>query len=520
MYRLCIFFIFFIFLSLNVPLFGGDTTLYKIVTSTKPIKSLTKLNGILIVNRYDGVFEFDGENFFKTKIKEDKIEVTKNSNENWAKLVNPKLDYAQVELSNEGIYWVLIKNRFIYGFKIADKLKKSLPNLAIRGIYANNHSLLVSTYKGFYLNQKPVFPETLIFSNSNIIENKGHFYFVANGEMIFKMSVDGSELEKIIHRSKLEKINNAAVIIFYKGILYIGGEKGLALYDKNKKIQILKEGLEIHNMTIIKDKLWISASDGVYIIENKKLNKVFKINNSTGVFDLDGLIVSTCYEGLWTYDIQKNRLKNILAGSPYEKIETDAFYEDNYGNFWISTINGIIRYHRDNKNISTFLEGTEFNRRSYFFKGDTIYLGSNGNGLISFDIKELIAEDGINAPTKENFRFFYHATVIFMVGLLIVFFIRIISNPVNIIVDPPEEKVETDENIFFASLENYIRDHIDEVNVDQIKDQSGLTKYAFYTKFVNHFGKNPKEYLSDIKSKVLKERQNELTKKRNSLKEI
>jgi hypothetical protein len=517
MYKLCVFLI---LLGFNIPLFGRDTTLYKIVTSTKPIRSLTKSNGNIIVTRYDGVFEFDGENFFKTSINKEKVKVTNNGNENWAKLVNPKLDYAQVELSNEGIYWVLIKNRFIYGFKIADKLKKSLPNLAIRGIYANNHSLLVSTYKGFYLNQKPVFPETLLFSNSNIIENKGHFYFVANGEMIFKMSIDGSELEKIIDRSKLEKINNAAVIIFYKGILYIGGEKGLAFYDKNKKIQILKEGLEIHNMTIIKDKLWISASDGVYIIENKKLNKVFKINNSTGVFDLDGLIVSTCYEGLWTYDIQKNRLKNILAGSPYEKIETDAFYEDNYGNFWISTINGIIRYHRDNKNISTFLEGTEFNRRSYFFKGDTIYLGSNGNGLISFDIKELIAEDGIKAPTKENFRFFYHATVIFMVGLLIVFFIRIISNPVDIIVDPPEEKVETDENVFFASLENYIRDHIDEVNVDQIKDQSGLTKYAFYTKFVNHFGKKPKEYLSEIKIKILQEKQNELLKKRNSLEEI
>ena len=517
MYKLCVFLV---LLGINKPLFGRDTTLYKIVTSTKPIRSLTKSNGNIIVTRYDGVFEFDGENFFKTSINKEKVKVTNNPNENWAKLVNPKLDYAQVELSNNGIYWVLIKNRFIYGFKVTDKIKKSLPDLAIRGIYANNHSLLVSTYKGFYLNQKPVFPETLIFSNSNIIENKGHFYFVANGEMIFKMSVDGSELEKIIHRSKLEKINNAAVIIFYKGILYIGGENGLAVYDKNKKIQILKEGMAIHNLTIINDKLWISGGDGVYILEGAKLNKVFKINNSTGVFYLDGLIVSTCYEGLWTYDIQKNRLKNILAGSPYEKIETDAFYEDNYGNFWISTINGIIRYHRDNKNISTFLEGTEFNRRSYFFKGDTIYLGSNGNGLISFDIKELIAEDGIYTPSKEKFKFFYLATVIFMVGLLIVFFIRIIFEPVGIIVDPPEEKVEADENVFFSSLENYIRDQIDEVNIDQIRYQSGLTKYAFYTKFVNHFGKNPKEYLSDIKAKVLKERQNELTKKRNSLKEI
>ena len=517
MYKLCVFLI---LLGINIPLFGRDTTLYKIVTSTKPIRSLTKSNGNIIVTRYDGVFEFDGENFFKTSINKENVKVTNNVNENWAKLVNPKLDYAQVELSNEGIYWVLIKNRFIYGFKIADKLKKSLPNLAIRGIYANNHSLLVSTYKGFYLNQKPVFTDILDYSNSNIIEEKGYFYFIANTEMIYKMKVDGSELVKIIDRNRLEKINNASVVIFHKGKLYIGGEIGLAVYDKYKKIKILKKGIAIHNLNIIHDKLWISASDGVYVIENNNLKKVFKINNSTGVFDLDGLIASTSFEGLWTYDIQKNRLKNILAGSPYEKIETDAFYEDNYGNFWISTINGIIRYHRDNKNISTFLEGTEFNRRSYFFKGDTIYLGSNGNGLISFDIKELIAEDGINAPTKENFRFFYLASTIFMVVLLIVFFIRIIFKPVAIIVDPPEEKVEADENVFFSSLENYIRDHIDEVNIDQIRYQSGLTKYAFYTKFVDHFGKKPKEYLSDIKEKILQERQNELLRKRNSLEEI
>jgi len=517
MYKLCVFLI---LLSINIPLFGRDTTLYKIVTSTKPIRSLTKINGNIIVTRYDGLFEFDGENFFKTKIKEESIKVKYNPNENWAKLVNPKLDYAQVELSNDGIYWVLIKNRFIYGFKIADKLKKSLTNLAIRGIYANTYSMLVSTYNGFYLNQNPVFADSLKYSNSNIIEEKGYYYFVANGEMIYKMSIDGSVLEKIIDRSKLEKINNASVLFFHKGELYIGGEKGLAVYSQNKKIQILKEGIAIHNLNIIKDNLWISGSDGVYVLENNNLNKVFKINNSTGVFELDDLIVSTSFEGLWTYDTHKNRLKNILAGSPYEKIETDAFYEDNYGNFWISTINGIIRYHRDNKNISTFLEGTEFNRRSYFFKGDTIYLGSNGNGLISFDIKELIAEDGINAPSKENFKFFYIATVIFIVGLSVVFFLKFKLNPVDIKVDPPEVEVETDENIFFASLENYIRDHIDEVNVDQIRYHSGLTKYAFYSKFLDHFGKKPKEYLSNIKEKILQERQNELFRKRNSLEEI
>lgn len=111
---------------------------------------------------------------------------------------------------------MLVKNRFFYGFKVADKIKKLMPNLGIRGIYANNHSLLVSTYNGFYLNQKQVFTDILAYSNSNIIEEKGYYYFVANTEMIYKMSLDGSELEKIIDRSRLEKINNASVVIFHK----------------------------------------------------------------------------------------------------------------------------------------------------------------------------------------------------------------------------------------------------------------------------------------------------------------
>lgn len=66
MYKL---YAFFILLGINIHLFGRDTTLFKIVTSTKPIRSLTKLDGNIIIIRYDGVFEFDGENFFKTKIK-------------------------------------------------------------------------------------------------------------------------------------------------------------------------------------------------------------------------------------------------------------------------------------------------------------------------------------------------------------------------------------------------------------------------------------------------------------------
>jgi hypothetical protein len=496
-------------------MWGKDTTLYKIVTSPKPIKSLSNKNGRILVVRYDGVFEFDGDNFFKTNIKEEEISHTQSTHENWAKLVHPKLDYAQVELSNEGIYWVLIKNRFIYGFKTSDKIKKIFSNQAIRGIYAWRDSFLVSTYNGFYLNEKPVFPSLLIFSNGNIIAEKDYFYFVANAEMIFKMKKDGTEIEKIIHRSRLERINNVTVIRFYKGLLFLGGEKGLAVLKQNKTIQILQEDINIHNMNIIKDKLWISADDGVFILENNSLKKVFNVVNSTGVFEMDDRIVSTSFEGLWEYNPQNNRLKNILSGTPYEKIETDAFYKDNYGNFWISTINGIIRYYGDVKNISIFLEGTEFNRRSYFFKGDTIFLGSNGNGLIRFDIKELIAEDRIHVSSKDNINFFYLATIVLMTGLSGLLFIKIKLPPVNTDPDKLKEEEKFSDNEFFLSLEKYIFDHLDEVNIAEIRHRAKMSKYTFYNKFMKHFGKRPKEYLCEMKTKALQQRQNELLRKKN-----
>lgn len=489
----------------NLLLSGKDTTLYKIVTSPVSVRIITKVNGKVVVSRHDGVFEFDGENFIKTNIKEKNLKITHNPNLDWAKLINPRLNYAQVELSSDGIFWVLFKNRFIYGFKVMDKIKRSFPEHAVRGIFSDGKTQLVSTYKGFYLNSKPIYKDSLLYSNSNIIEENGYFYFVANSEMIYKMKMDGTELEKIIDRKRLTGINNAAVLHFYKGALYIGGDKGLAKYNNNE-IEIIQDGILIHNINVINDKFWVAADNGVYILKKDKLEKVFKVDNSTGVFTAGDMMVSTSYQGLWLFDAKKNRLENILAGSRHGKLETDAFYKDGYGNYWISTIDGILKYKVEDKIISTFLDGNEFNRRSYYFNGDTLFFGSNTNGLISFDVKELITEDANVSAENTTFRIFYIGSVILTVSLSLLLFFKIRTIKKNEVEELTTE-IENNENLIFLKLEKYIKDHIDEVNVDQIRFKTGLTKYAFYNGFVKHFGKKPKAYLSEVKSLALKEKQ-------------
>lgn len=499
------FYLVFFLLLCFFPSIGKDTTLFKIITSPKPIKEIIKVNGKIIAKRIDGNFEFDGENFTKINLKNSNTNIIFNANKEWAQRVNPNLDFAHVELSNEGIFWVLIKNRFLYGFKISNKIKREFPNHSVRGIYVNGDSLFVSTYQGFYLAANPIFPEILKYSNSNIVLNNGYYYFIGNNERLYKMKTNGDTLVELF-AGAFCKICNVSTVSFYKGKLYLGGEKGLGYYNEKGGLQTIQEGVAINSLHVLFGKLWAAADNGIYVLENESLVKISNVQSSTGLFLYDGNIVSTSYRGLWIFDVDNNRTTNILEGTRYEKIETDAFYADDYGNYWISTISGFLKYNVRSKNISVFLEGTEFNRRAYFFKGDTVLFGSNTEGLISFDIKDLIAEDGQYESTAENYSFLYMIIFLLTVSLMILLYFRTKQAvpdlpPVSL---PDKSPVEGN---YWVNLAQFIRENVDNVTVEEIRSHSGLTKHSFYSKFFQQFGKNPKEFLMEIKQMKLEEKQ-------------
>ena len=111
MKRYSLFFISFFYI---ITLSGRDTTLFKIITSPTPIRHMVKIDGKIILARYDGIFEFDGENFNESNYEYNDLSASLEKNEQWAKLADPKMDFAQVQLSSDGIYWVLIRNNFLY----------------------------------------------------------------------------------------------------------------------------------------------------------------------------------------------------------------------------------------------------------------------------------------------------------------------------------------------------------------------------------------------------------------------
>jgi hypothetical protein len=219
-------------------------------------------------------------------------------------------------------------------------------------------------------------------------------------------------------------------------------------------------------------------------------------------------LFSTGFEGLWECDIEDNKLINIFKGTVYEDIETDALYPDLFGNYWISTTDGILKYNVKDKKITTILEGTEFNRRSYFFNGGTLYFGSNSNGLISFEVENMIADDVMNSIEGKKGKFGYFLMVLFLMSFLVTFFIWFKRKQIPVYInDNSKQNKKIDTNKIFSDLEIYIRNNIDDLNVDQIRYRTGLTKYAFYTKFQAYFGKKPKELIAEIKEQIIAENQ-------------
>ncbi|MEY4029034.1 MAG: hypothetical protein RJA90_219 [Bacteroidota bacterium] len=492
-----------------ITLSGRDTTLFKIITSPTPIRHMTNIDGKIILARYDGIFEFDGENFKESNYEYKDLSASLEKNEHWAKLADPKMDFAQVQLSSDGIYWVLIRNKFLYGFRIIEKIKRILPEYSIRGIYVSGDSVYLATYNGFYLGNKQIYKDTLLFSNSNFWIDKEYIYFSANYEdHVYRVDKQFSNL-KIIMPGQVKNnfIAHISSVSIFNGYLYVGGQNGFGRYNEKSGFELIDKNVVVSNIHILKGKLWLACTDGIYVLEGDKLVRKFN-QGSTGLFPVGDKLFSTGFEGLWEYNVEANKWFNIFKGTVFEDIETDALYADLFGNYWISTIDGMLKYNIKDKKITTTLEGTEFNRRSYFFKGDTLYFGSNSNGLISFEVENMISDDVMNSIESKKGKFGYFLMVLILISFLITFFIWFKRKQMPVYIqDSSKQNKRPDTNKIFSDLEIYIRNNIDNLNVDQMRYQTGLTKYAFYTKFQEYFGKKPKELIAEIKEQILSENQ-------------
>jgi len=56
------------------------------------------------------------------------------------------------------------------------------------------------------------------------------------------------------------------------------------------------------------------------------------------------------------------------------------------------------------------------------------------------------------------------------------------------------------------NIEKYIKDHIEEITVEKLREDSGYTKNVFYRIFSEHYDTTPKQLIESIKEEKFRKR--------------
>jgi hypothetical protein len=444
------------------------------------------------------------------------ISVNNKINKNWKDLAKSKLDVKKVKDKN-GLHWVLVNSRFLYGYEIINAFNTTYQGLSPRGLFYQDSVFWVATYAGIFHNGKNLCSGVeKCYSNTNFLSENNQIYF-GGGNHLIKYDIDNEIFDTLINKTFFGQYNEISSVQKTENQFLIGSSKGLYVYDNNQRNQIL-ENTEIHSIKLYEDTFYVAAQNGIHLLPDNddNLNIVRSINfeGPIEVFPIKDQLFITSFAGLWV--VRDNKLENIFANTPYKDIQTVAIIDDDYGNLWISTEMGILLYNPTNKRINHFLDKYEFNRRSYLKVGEHIYFGGI-QGLVSFDPTEInnwVRVLGENLNQKSD------SSNINLIWLSLFGTIVVISILVRyILVYRKDDKLyrslsssDIDQSpIKVEDIEDFIRENLDTINVDQIRFATGLTRYTFYKRFEAVYGKSPKELI-----KELQEQPNRRFKPKNS----
>jgi hypothetical protein len=517
-----------------------DTLLVKIITSQYPIRELVSdVYGRVYVKTTQGVFEFDGEHFIETDIQLPVNETMvyyegslttleslrsrgilysyNHDPDGWSLKVNSPVGVTKV-LSNKGIYWVLFQHKYLYGYKILNNFKISFKETSSRGLYFDGQHLWVGTYDGIYRDGKRVLPDNLNFSNTNFTVFKDHLYFGGN-QSLYRYNFERDKIELVLIEKELKRLIEISSLVEFNNQLWIGGIDGIANYDGNG-LKIIKNGFKVNNLSKLFQRLWISTDQGAFYIDESKpeeLNQIKGLVNVTGAFEFGEKILFTSFHGLWEYDFKSNSFKNLLDKTNFSDVETTGVIGDNAGNLWIATSQGILCLRILTGEVFQYLENYEFNRRSYLKLGNLIYFGAV-QGLVHFNFEDIIKSQTVqNLSISNEFEpkstpfwvWIIFFSTLFMFLSVIIYFRSVRKRAFNDRIIQLQNEELHDGNLTFDKMEAYILEHIDSVNVDQLRLATGMSKYAFYMGFERYFGKTPKDVIFEMKKVVAQQKRKE-----------
>lgn len=537
---ICTLFLFNIFFYLN----GRDTTLIRIIDLEEPIRTIIKdSQGRLYVQVMDKVYEIKKNILVETDLKvnvndkiyfhdrqltsadkliEQGIKVPNKFYQNlaWNKFLaySGTENYCVAAKDNEGNYWVNNGSKFLYCFKIYDLFERSLNKISTRGIFEYKNKVFVNTYSGFFKDNSKLISD-FIYGSSNIFENSGNLYF-ASIDKVYSLNLENEKI-KIWYNDSLKKITNEiSCIMLFDNKFWIGSLNGLFSLKEDSTLKREEIKGIIHNLRVRDNKLYICSDFGIYVYQKGRFEKFPLLEPNiryNDIEEINGCFYIASSNGLIFFDPKNNFKKNVFLNSNnnYNLKECFSLEKDNYYNLWIGTVNGIIRYNLITEDGEVFYNEIEFNKKSTFKINDKFYFGST-DGYFKFTtnkFRERSDFENITISNNSKSKWFPFQIFVF-IGLSICFYVyhkwklTQVMNKKNIEFNFEDEPqiLNSGSTYTMSNIEKYIKDHIEDITVEKLREDSGYTKNVFYRVFSQHYDITPKQLIESIKEEKFRKR--------------
>jgi signal transduction histidine kinase/ligand-binding sensor domain-containing protein len=298
-------------------------------------------------------------------------------------------------------------------------LKKNIPT-PTRSIYARSDSLLfVNTDDG--LKKIEFKSDTLLIQHTaevssggwwGLLETSPDFILETGGMDVLQLNFKGHEKNK--HISKIKKDSDMLCSTKYpfrtlSNEILVGTECGLLKY--NQALDSLENfqqynGFDelttanIHHAQKVDNQLWLSTSKGIYVLNEQdeivaKHQPLANLDTYHFYHENDIFYLATYGQGLVKWNRKTGEIKQYKRDAGFLNLFLTGIYADDFGNLWIATEKGLVKFDKDTENIRVYLKSeginhNEFNRASHFQASDgKIYFGGL-NGYTTFYPKDLL----------------------------------------------------------------------------------------------------------------------------------
>lgn len=216
--------------------------------------------------------------------------------------------------------------------------------------------------------------------HASLQDKKGNLWFATTAGGVFRFN--GKTFTNYSTKNGLNTNGIFAIYEDKKGIIYLGTDKGLSIFDGNKFANLLIKPNNLNSQfldlkssnifvnSIFEDKggkIWIGAEQGIFMYQNNKFTRFSDLTQLQNPNKFDPKLVlvmvqakngdiwiSTRNEGIYKVDG-----KVITNFKPTKDAWFRGIHEDKNGNIWIGTrYNGVIKY--DGKNFNKITENIAF----------------------------------------------------------------------------------------------------------------------------------------------------------------